>query len=271
MPSKVPAEEPEIDMDESEFDMDDSAMMGAPVPERKEYLWATNLEGPAPYKFEGGDNEDEQVIFKSCALGPGAKGKHVIELSAVDANSEKATVILGILTDANPYLRLPDISVEPPLLLKLSEGKGPVNIGANHLVNEEMDDEDDESDMDEEEMEAELRTAEDVESEEEEEEPVKPEPVKAASPKKAAAKTVEPKAATKRKASEVEEEADNKKAKKAPKEYSTVEELKKAIQANPGGKPKKEEKFKNWLRNTMKCQKEEWFSDVFKWWQAQAK
>ena len=45
MPSKVPAEEPEIDMDESEFDMDDSAMMGAPVPERKEYLWATNLEG----------------------------------------------------------------------------------------------------------------------------------------------------------------------------------------------------------------------------------
>ena len=45
MPSKVPVEEPEIDMDESEFDMDDSAMMGGPPPERKEYLWATNLEG----------------------------------------------------------------------------------------------------------------------------------------------------------------------------------------------------------------------------------
>ena len=44
--------------------------------------------------------------------------------------------------------------MEPPLLLKLSEGKGPVNIAANHLVNEEIDDEDDESDMDEEEMEA---------------------------------------------------------------------------------------------------------------------
>ena len=38
--------------------------------------------------------------------------------------------------------------------MKLSEGKGPVNVAANHLVNEEMDDEDDESDMDEEEMEA---------------------------------------------------------------------------------------------------------------------
>lgn len=45
MPSKVPVEEPEIDMDESEFDMDDSAMMAGPPPERKEYLWATNLEG----------------------------------------------------------------------------------------------------------------------------------------------------------------------------------------------------------------------------------
>jgi len=46
MPSKVPMEDPELDMDESEFDMDDSAMMdGPPPPERKEYLWATNLEG----------------------------------------------------------------------------------------------------------------------------------------------------------------------------------------------------------------------------------
>ena len=44
--------------------------------------------------------------------------------------------------------------MEPPLLLKLTEGSGPVNIAANHFVSEEADDEDDESDMDEEEMEA---------------------------------------------------------------------------------------------------------------------
>lgn len=271
MPSKVPVEEPEIDMDESEFDMDDSAMMGGPPPERKEYLWATNLEGSAPFKFEGGDNEDEQVIFKSCALGAGAKGKHVVELSAVDANSEKCTIILGVLSDANPWLRLPDISVEPPLLLKLTEGAGPVNVAANHLISEENDDEDDESDMDEEEMEAEVEAAEESE-EEEVEEPVKaPEPVKAASPKKAAAKkSAETKPATKRKA-EVVEEADSKKAKKAPKEFASIEELKKAIQANPGGKPKKEEKFKNWLKNTMKCHKQEWYNECFTWWQAQAK
>jgi len=264
-------EDPELDMDESEFDMDDSAMMdGPPPPERKEYLWATNLEGSAPFKFEGGDNEDEQVIFKSCALGAGAKGKHVIELSAVDANSEKCTVILGVLSDANPYLRLPDISVEPPLLLKLTEGSGPVNVAANHFVSEEADDEDDESDMDEEEMEAEVEAAEES-KEETVEEPVKvPEPVKT-SPKKAAAKKpAETKPATKRKA-EVVEEADNKKAKKAPKEFDSIEELKKAIQANPGGKPKKEEKFKNWLKNTMKCHKQEWYSECFTWWQAQAK
>lgn len=44
--------------------------------------------------------------------------------------------------------------MEPPLLLKLTEGSGPVNVAANHFVSEEADDEDDESDMDEEEMEA---------------------------------------------------------------------------------------------------------------------
>jgi len=258
-------------MDESEFDMDDSAMMGGPPPERKEYLWATNLEGSAPFKFEGGDNEDEQVIFKSCALGAGAKGKHVIELSAVDANSEKCTVILGVLSDANPYLRLPDISVEPPLLLKLTEGSGPVNIAANHFVSEEAEDEDDESDMDEDEMEAEVEAAEESEEETAEEpEPVKASPKKAAAKKPAETKPAETKPATKRKA-EVTEEADSKKAKKAPKEFASIEELKKAIQANPGGKPKKEEKFKNWLKNTMKCHKEEWYSECFKWWQAQAK
>ena len=59
--------------------------------------------GSAPFKFRGGDNEDEQVIFKSCALGAGAKGKHVVELSAVDANSEKCTIILGVLSDAVSY------------------------------------------------------------------------------------------------------------------------------------------------------------------------
>ena len=60
----------------------------------------------------------------------------------------------------------------------------------------------------------EVEAANDEESEEEEvEEPAKPEPVKT-SPKKAAAKKPEQKPAQKRKASEVEEEADNKKAKK---------------------------------------------------------
>ena len=38
--------------------------------------------------------------------------------------------------------------MEPPILLKLAEGEGPVNICANHIVTEEddmdMDDEDDE-------------------------------------------------------------------------------------------------------------------------------
>ena len=93
-------------------------------------------------------------------MGEGASGKHVVKVSAVGANSEKVTSILCVLNDQvksgkfpafllnlqNCWLRLPELSIEPPLLLSLAEGKGPVNICANHLLEEdpEMDDEDDE-------------------------------------------------------------------------------------------------------------------------------
>lgn len=51
------------------------------------------------FKFEGGDSQVENIIFKSAALGSGASGKHVVEVSAVDASSEKVTAILCILND----------------------------------------------------------------------------------------------------------------------------------------------------------------------------
>ena len=51
-------------------------------------------------KFEGGDVEDEMLVFKSAALSVGAKGKHVVQLSAVDAKSEKVTAVLAVLSDA---------------------------------------------------------------------------------------------------------------------------------------------------------------------------
>ena len=47
--------------------------------------------------------------------------------------------------------------------------------------------------------------------------------------------------------------------------YTTIEDVKKAIIANPGGKPKKEEKFGNWVKNTMKCTNEEWIKDLWTW------
>ena len=101
------------------------------------------------------------LTFKSAALGEGASGKHVVKVSAVGANSEKVTAILCVLSDQvcyfqnfrkvfylqkNCWVRLGDLAVEPPLLLSLAEGSGPVNICANHLLEEdpEMDDEEDE-------------------------------------------------------------------------------------------------------------------------------
>lgn len=258
MPSKVPAD---IELDEdAEIEMPEGPEM---MPQRKEYLWGTDLKGKnAQIKFEGGDAEDETLIFKSAALGAGAKGDHVVELSAVDVKSEKVTVTLCILNQTNRWIRLPSISVEPPILLKLTEGEGPVNICANHCVSEEWDDEDDDEDMEEEDSPQDDRVEEEEETKEE---------VKEESPKKEVKKE-----ANKRKAEESPEKPTEKKAKgerpkKTPRVYENVEDLKKAILANPGGKPKKEDKFKNWVKNTMKCTKEEWYPEVWEWHQTQFK
>merc|ERR1712137_792488 len=164
------------------------------MPERKEYLWSCDLKGEKnTFKFEGGDSQVENIIFKSAALGSGASGKHVVEVSAVDANSEKVTAILCILNDQNCWIKLPDLSIEPPLLLTLTEGKGPVNICANHVLEEDGDDE----------IEEDEEMAE-VEAEEEEEEEAQPAPKK--SPKK-------PEEQKKRKAEDDAKESPVKKAK----------------------------------------------------------
>ena len=53
-------------------------------------------------------------------------------------------------------MRLPDLSIEPPLLLTLTEGDGPVNICANHLLEEDRDEDEDEEIDSDEEMEADV-------------------------------------------------------------------------------------------------------------------
>jgi len=250
------------------MDDEDLEMGEPPMPVQKQFLWGTDLKGEgSQMKFEGGDAEDETLVFRSAALGAGAKGKHVVELSAVDVKSEKVTVTLCVLSDQNCYIRLPEIAVEPPILLKLAEGEGPVNICANHIITEEEDfDEDDEDEMDEE-ADEEMQEVDDREEEEEvkDKEEIKEEEAKV--------ETV----SGKRKAEDSPQKtADAKKPKadkpkKAPKTYDSIDDLKKAILANPGGKPKKEDKFKNWVKNTMKCAKDEWFTDLWAWHQEQTK
>merc|ERR1712021_117795 len=251
--TKMPSKIQEVDA----FDGDEEMMpeMMPEMPERKEYLWSCDLEGEnAQFKFEGGDSETEMLTFKSAALGEGASGKHVVKVSAVGANSEKVTAILCVLSDQNCWVRLGDLAVEPPLLLSLAEGSGPVNICANHLLEEdpEMDDEEDE--------------------EADSEEMVVPEVVEAeVIAKKQPAKAEPKKEEKKRKAEDTEKESPaNKKAKadkkdKKTRNYETIEDVKKAIIANPGGKPKKEEKFGNWVKNTMKCTNEDWIKDLWTW------
>merc|ERR1719320_1927996 len=215
--------------------------------------WIASPAVPFPCSW-GGDSQVENIIFKSAALGSGASGKHVVEVSAVDASSEKVTAILCILNDQNCWIKLPDLSIEPPLLLTLTEGKGPVNICANHVLEEDGDDEDDDEEIEEDEEMAEVEA-----EEEEEEEEAQPAP-----------KKKKPEEQKKRKAEEDAKESPVKKAKpekkdKKVKSYESIEDVKKAILANPGGKPKKEDKFGNWVKNTMKCSNEEWIKDLWTW------
>merc|ERR1712002_187974 len=96
--------------------------------------------------------------------------------------------------------------------------------------------------------------------------------VQAASPvkKEKKEKIVKPEDPKKRKAEEEAKESPAKKTKPEKKDkknrnYETIEDVKKAIIANPGGKPKKEEKFGNWVKNTMKCSNEDWIKDLWTW------
>lgn len=250
MPSKIQDDIVEGGSDE------EMMPMGYPdMPERKEYLWSCDLEGAkAQFKFEGGDSETETITFKSAALGEGATGKHVVKVSAVGANSEKVTATLCVLNDQNCWLRLPELSIEPPLLLSLAEGTGPVNICANHLLEEDPEEDDEEDEAEEEDI-AEVAA---------------PPAKKAAAPAKKETPEKKPEE-KKRKADDTEKESPaNKKAKadkkdKKNRNYTTIEDVKKAIIANPGGKPKKEEKFGNWVKNTMKCTNEDWIKDLWTW------
>merc|ERR1712061_696568 len=52
-------------------------------------------------------------------------------------------------------------------------------------------------------------------------------------------------------------------SKKGPKKFETVDEIVAAVQAHKGGRPKKKEKFENWIKHTFKvdnkkCASEAW-------------
>ena len=70
--------------------------------------------------------------------------------------SHKCLMVIYIFYQ-NCWIKLPDLSIEPPLLLTLTEGKGPVNICANHVLEEDGDDdEDDDEEIEEDEEMAEV-------------------------------------------------------------------------------------------------------------------
>merc|ERR1712173_312888 len=51
--------------------------------------------------------------------------------------------------------------------------------------------------------------------------------------------------------------------KKGPKKFETVDELVAAVQAHKGGRPKKKEKFENWIKHTFKVDNKKWASEAW--------
>merc|ERR1712136_187684 len=199
---------------------------------------------------------------------------------------------------------LTDVTVFPPAIFELVEGSGPIHLTGNHMMmddGDESDDEDfDEEGMEEDEEVSEDSDAAEEEEKMEAEVEETPAPVVEEKPKKtpkknkkrkleekpeeenveaAPAAEEKPKTPAKKKkaaaaAEGAAEEApktpknkqkENKTPKKTPaKVYTTLDEVAAAVKKYPGGKPRKEDKFGNWVKSAFKVHNDEWIPQLWK-------
>lgn len=259
----------------------------------EEHLWIETLSDEnKTIKFEGCDDAESSLILRRATINAECEdeGRQVVQIISLDHNDKR---IIGTLcslnVNGNCSVSLDGISCSPPTAFRLVKGKGPVTLVANLIKevdpsllpdNESEDEEDEAMEFNEagEEENNEptaLKRKTDTSSEEEasEEEADKPQPKKAkVEPKKQPAKPAakaESKPQPKTENKENTKPATNGTAKEEPKKKqerpkpTNVEELIAAVKAHRGGTPKKQEKFKKWVKAIFKIDNEKWIEQTW--------
>jgi len=243
--------------------------MEEPQTSMEEHLWVGKLSAESKIiKFDGCDDAESSLILRRATLDAECsdEDRHIIQVISLDHEDKRIEGTLCSLSlKNNDSIDLNGLSVSPPSAFKLIKGSGPVTIVANLMkeVDNGLMPEEDMSEEEEEELDEEV-------SEEEVAQMVK-EVRKQAD--KAGKKTN--KREKEEKMEDESEEDEKPKAKKTKitakaesskdkKQFSSAEEFIAAIKNFKGGRPKKEEKFKNWCKHTFKCDKKEWISQAWK-------
>lgn len=119
----------------------------------KEVKWE-----PDALKENGGVGEislsakgEHTLIIKQALLSPSAKDSevNVIEVETTGYKGNIKQPIIALIGGKQPHLLLDLNFPDPPVILRLVEGHGPVHISGNHVINaEQYNDEDDDEDDD---------------------------------------------------------------------------------------------------------------------------
>lgn len=254
----------------------------------EEHLWIGTLtQENKLYKFEGCDDADSTLLLKRATLDAACEDttRHVVQIISLDHTDKRIDgTLCSLKLDSNCSISLDSIGVSPPAAFKLLSGNGPLTLVGNLIktidtdLEPESDEEEDkimESPESPEKVEdkgvnghgkEKAKMSTDSSSEEEDsekEEEVKVEKVEKIEEEKVVVKKDKKKEKIKRKSSETNEspakkpKTDEPKAKvesekPAKKAITTADELIDAIKAYKGGRPKKKEKFENWIKHTFK-------------------
>lgn len=271
---------------------------GMPPKVEEHIYFATLSKDNKVFKFEGCDDAESTLILRRATLDAECEdsSRHVIQVISLDhADNRTVGTLCSLKIDGACTVALDGISVAPPTAFKLLKGDGPLTICGNLMkeVDQDLlpDDEDELEEIDSEEV------MED-DSEEEQPEitqaqvNAKVNSLKAADDKRRAKRkpaanddsstdsetevSCETPAKKAKSLSEDSGVAANGDAKKPPTpkkekkpkaegekkepraKITSAEELIVAVKSYKGGLPKRQGKFENWVKNTLKCDNKEW-------------
>jgi len=248
----------------------DQEMQGPPQTE-EHVFFATLSKDNKIFKFEGCDDAESSLILRRATLDAECtdESRHVIQVITLDHEDTRVVgTLCSLKLNGSCSVSLDGISVAPPTAFKLLKGDGPITLCGNLMkeVDPELLPDMEEVDSDEEAEEEVEESGESEEEEASEEADISKEEVNAKIEelkRKAPAASGDAAPAKKAKQADKIPAKVESASKKGPKKFETVDELVAAVQAHKGGRPKKKEKFENWIKHTFKVDNKKWASEAW--------